>query len=409
MPEFMIPALAEHIETATITQWLRGSGDIVAFGEELVEVETDKAISVLQADAEGTLTILVQAGETVPVMTPIATIGLDTPHGAVTAGPGQGGRQVVSPVARRLAAAAQLDLRTIRGTGPGGRVVKRDIVAAASAGRSSLNAADDAPDADNTSGRQVAPGAVPDAVFSETTQPRRLVPVSTAVRSSTIEPLTRRRQLVAARMQESNATIPDFCVETDVDMTGCRQFRQQLSALDRAPVPSYNDMVIKASALALRAFPKANSSVLDEASVSLHADVNVAFAVASGEDLFAPTVFGAAELSLGEIARSTRELIGKVKDGTIAPHELSGATFTVSNLGMFGVTRFTAVVTPPQAAILAVGAIRPAPVVRDGRLAVGLLMTLSLSSDHRILYGADAAQVVQHIRATLEQPAALLL
>jgi pyruvate dehydrogenase E2 component (dihydrolipoamide acetyltransferase) len=404
MPDFVLPALAEHTVSATLTQWLRQDGDSVEPGDDLVEVETDKATSVLQADATGTLVILVPAGETVEVGTPVARIGQDVAAGVPVAvdvpeaAPGfadtppaallpdevseirlpgllASARQEASPVARRLAASARIELSSVRGSGPKGRILKRDVLAASSAQTN---------------------GGLPATALANPAQ-------------ANSEPMSRLRQLVAARMVESNTTIPDFAVETEVDMTACRALRQQMAALDRGPVPSYNDMVIKAAALALRAFPKANSSMDGDAGITLHERVSLAFAVSAGDDLFAPVIADADQLPLGDIARVSRELIAKVKDATIEPRELSGATFTVSNLGMFGVTRFIAVVTPPQAAILAVGAVRETPVVRDGELAVGPQMSITLSSDHRIIYGADAARFVQHIRATLEQPAAFLL
>jgi pyruvate dehydrogenase E2 component (dihydrolipoamide acetyltransferase) len=209
-------------------------------------------------------------------------------------------------------------------------------------------------------------------------------------------------------MAESKATVPDFTVSTDVDMEGARALRAQLkeAAAEGQPVPSFNDMVVKAVALALREFPRANGSYKD-AKFELYSRVNVGVAVAGDDALIVPTVFDADTKSLGEIARTTRALALSVREGTIRPPELSGGTFTVSNLGMFGVTHFTAVVNTPQAGILAVGAIEPRAVVRDGEIVARHTMTVTLTCDHRILYGADAAQFVARVRALLEQPLAL--
>ncbi|WP_249010658.1 dihydrolipoamide acetyltransferase family protein [Conexibacter sp. DBS9H8] len=398
MSDFILPALAEHTTSAVITAWLRKDGDSVEVGDDLVEVETDKAVSVLQADASGTLVTLVQEGETVAVGAAVATIGVRGPAPALVSDgaaemelpvPQARGRREASPVARRLAASSGINLDTVEGSGPRGRILKRDVDAVA------FGVA-----------QRGSPARVEDAVTNASALKRSSPADSARART---EPMSCRRQLVSRRMVESNTTIPDFSVEAEVDMTACRALREQMLTLNRDPVPSYNDMVIKAAALALRAFPRANSSMDGDMAISLHNSVNVAFAVSISDDLFAPVVFDADQRSLGEIARTARSLIDRIKDATIEPGQLSGATFTVSNLGMFGVTRFTAVVTPPQAAILAIGAVREAPIVRDGELTVGSLMSVTLSSDHRILYGAEAARFVQHLRVTLEQPAALLL
>jgi pyruvate dehydrogenase E2 component (dihydrolipoamide acetyltransferase) len=209
-------------------------------------------------------------------------------------------------------------------------------------------------------------------------------------------------------MAESKATVPDSQVSTDVDMDACRDLRARLkeAAAEGQAVPSFNDMVVKACALALREHPRANGSYRD-GRFELHERVNIGVAVAAEEALVVPTVFDADLKSLGEIARASRSLAERVRDNAISPPELAGGTFTVSNLGMFGVTHFTAVINPPQAAILAVGAIVEQPVVRDGQLAVGHVMTLTLSCDHRILYGADAARFLARVRELLEQPLAL--
>jgi pyruvate dehydrogenase E2 component (dihydrolipoamide acetyltransferase) len=206
-------------------------------------------------------------------------------------------------------------------------------------------------------------------------------------------------------MAESKATVPEFTLRSEIDMEACVQLRTELKALG-GEVPSYNDMVVKASALALREFPRANGSYRD-GRFELHSRVNVGVAVAAPDALVVPTVFDADRKSLREIARETRALAERVRAGTVTPPELSGGTFTVSNLGMYGVTDFTAVINPPQAAILAVGALAPRPVVRDGTLVARHTMGVTLACDHRILYGADAAEFLARIRALLEQPLAL--
>jgi pyruvate dehydrogenase E2 component (dihydrolipoamide acetyltransferase) len=222
--------------------------------------------------------------------------------------------------------------------------------------------------------------------------------------------LSKIQQTIARRMAEAKATVPEFAVSTEVDMAAAVAVRTQLKAMasEAQPAPSFNDMVVKAAAHALREFPRANGAYKD-GSWELYARVNVGIAVAARDALIVPTVFDADAKSLGEIARETRALAQRVRDGQITPPELSGATFTVSNLGMFGVSDFTAIINAGQAAILAVGALREVPVVQDGRVIAGTRMSLTLACDHRILYGADAAQFLARIRALLESPIALAL
>jgi pyruvate dehydrogenase E2 component (dihydrolipoamide acetyltransferase) len=210
-------------------------------------------------------------------------------------------------------------------------------------------------------------------------------------------------------MAESKATAPDFVISLEVDMEEAVALRKQLkAAAGEAPAPSFNDLVIKASALALRDFPRANGAYRDGA-FELYSRVNVGVAVAGQDALVVPTVFDADKKSLGTIAAEARALAEKVRDGKITPPELSAGTFTVSNLGMFGIRRFVAVINPPQAAILAVGELTPRPVVRDGEVVVRAMMDLTLTCDHRILYGADAAGFLARIREYLETPLKLAL
>jgi pyruvate dehydrogenase E2 component (dihydrolipoamide acetyltransferase) len=226
----------------------------------------------------------------------------------------------------------------------------------------------------------------------------------------TVQQLTRVQVQIAQRMAESKAIVPDFALQTEVDMDQAVALRAQLRAATRTgdPVPSYNDMVVKACALALREHPRANASYRDGAFEG-HERINVGIAVAADDSLIVPTVFDADRRSLGEIARETRSLAERVRQRTITPAELSGATFTVSNLGMYGVTSFAAIVNPPQAAILAVGEVRELAVVRDGQVVPGTRVNLVLTCDHRILYGAPAAQFLGRIRELLEQPMTLAL
>ena len=304
---------------------------------------------------------------------------------------------------RRVASERGVELGGLSGSGPGGRIVRADVVDRAEQATATAPAAAAAPEAGGT---QAA-----------------LEGVATAKGTTTTVELTRTQQTIARRMAESKATIPDFAVQVEVDMEECVKLRSELKGLSNAEAgtgagtlgsPTYNDMVVKACALALREHPRANGSYRD-GRVLLHSRVNVGVAVAAEEALVVPTVFDADEKSLGEIARETRTLAERVREGTISPPELGGGTFTVSNLGMYGVSSFTAIINPPQAAILSVGSLQRRAVVSDGgvngagEIVARSTMMLTLVCDHRILYGADAAQFAARIRELLQAPAALTL
>jgi pyruvate dehydrogenase E2 component (dihydrolipoamide acetyltransferase) len=448
MPDVVMPRLSDSMEEGTILKWLKAEGEEVARGDELVEIETDKATMTYEADSAGPLSIVAQEGETLAIGQVIARIGAGSEPSAsaeesapaaapaaqpaeassgngagssAPAGPapvatiepageeisisagGNGVRAKASPVARRIAREQGVDLSTVRGSGPGGRIVKADVEAAASGGGAVV-----APPAP----AEAAPAAPAEAAAAGPPPPPAVVAESgTAKGDVSTQELTRTQQVIARRMAESKATVPEFTITTEVDMEGAVELRSQLKvAVETAggAVPSYNDMVVKASAIALREFPRANGSYKD-GKFELYSRVNIGVAVAAQDSLVVPTVFDADRKSLGEIARDSRALAERVRAGEVTPPELSGGTFTVSNLGMFGVTEFVAVINAPQAAILAVGKMEPRAVVVDGEVAVRNRMNLTLSCDHRILYGADAAEFLARIKALLEQPIALAL
>jgi pyruvate dehydrogenase E2 component (dihydrolipoamide acetyltransferase) len=254
-----------------------------------------------------------------------------------------------------------------------------------------------------------APAPAPAAVTPTpaATPPGRPVGNKGAV---TVQQPTRTQVQIAQRMSESRATIPAFSLRADIDMDPAVTVRAQLREAARGGdvLPSYNDMVVKACALALREHPRANAAYRDGA-FECYERVNVGIAVATEDSLIVPTVFDADRKSLIEIAHETRSLAARVRERQITPAELSGATFTVSNLGMYGVASFEAIINPPQAAILAVGELRELPVVRAGQVVPGSRMSVVLSCDHRILYGAPAAEFLARVRQLLEQPVNLLL
>ena len=437
MADIVMPRLSDTMEEGTILRWYKRDGEQVSRGEELVEIETDKATMSYESDQDGILQTVAGEGDTLAVGeliarvegaqgTPPADAAQGTPADAARAPAGAGepaevaepevaepagaaeprpvreapatpapsttgGQRIkASPLARRIAQESGVDLRTLTGSGPGGRVVKADVQAAG------------------------APAQATPAQATHAQDTSSAHAVATAKGETTTVELSRAQQTVARRMAESKATIPDFTVQIDVDMEACVKLRTELKRLSpgvpagEAQVPTYNDMVVKAAALALREHPRANSSYRD-GRLQLHSRVNVGVAVAAEETLVVPTVFDAEEKSLGEIARETRALAERVRSATITPPELGGGTFTVSNLGMYGVSSFAAIINPPQAAILSVGALAPRAVVREGELVASHTMTLTLVCDHRILYGADAAGFLARIRELLQAPAALTL
>ncbi len=419
MSDVVMPRLSDSMEEGTILRWLVSSGSTVSRGDEIVEIETDKANMTYEADASGVLEIVASEGSTLPIGELIARIGGDgdarapapspttaeapappaaTPVAAPAPPPSQpavgaegDGRVKASPVARRLARELGVDLGSVRGTGPRGRIVKADVEGARAGAPAA--AAPAAP---------AAPAPVPGPVVSGES--------GSGKGEARAVKLTRTQQTIARRMAETKATVPDFIVTTEVDMAAAVAMREQLKAIasEGEPAPSYNDMVVKASAMALREFPRVNGSYKD-GGWELYSRVNVGVAVAADDSLIVPTVFDADQKSLGEIAREARALAQRVRAGQITPPELSGGTFTVSNLGMFGVTEFTAIINAGQAAILSVGALRDEPVVSNGAVVPGKRMALTVACDHRILYGADAAQFLARVRALLEAPLALAL
>jgi pyruvate dehydrogenase E2 component (dihydrolipoamide acetyltransferase) len=477
MADVAMPRLSDSMEEGTILKWLKSDGDEVKRGEELVEIETDKANMTYEADSDGTLSIVAKEGDTLPVGETIARLGDGSEGGGedeepkaedasdeeeqetgedqdeaaeeepekeptaeddsgdeeedtsgngkreeapepapaqaqaeAPSGNGGGDRVKASPVAKRMAREMGVELGQLKGSGPGGRIVKADVEAAAKGGAATAEA--EAPAKEEAPAAEAEEAAAP----AEEEAPKKDVPApvvsgdkQTGRGEATQQDLTRLQQTVARRMAESKATAPDFVLTVEVDMEEAVALRKQLkAAAGDQPAPSFNDFVIKASALALRDFPRANGAYRD-GKFELYSRVNVGVAVAGQDALVVPTVFDADTKSLGHIARESRALAERVRAGAITPPELSSGTFTVSNLGMYGIKRFVAVINPPQAAILAVGALEPRAVVRDRKVEVRSMMELTISCDHRILYGADAAEFLAKIREYLENPLRLAL
>jgi pyruvate dehydrogenase E2 component (dihydrolipoamide acetyltransferase) len=451
--EIVMPRLSDSMEEGTILKWMKSVGDEVAVGEELVEIETDKANMVYESDAAGTLVeITASEGDTLAIGEVIARVGAagEAPSGNGKPAPeadrsGEGGedrggtspvhgsaaspsprvhaadapadatpssgqeaaeaappaaaeedgRVRASPLARRIAREKGVDIGAVSGSGPGGRIIKVDVERAAQAGPP---AAPEAP-----------PATAPEAAPAGPTPGARERPETAKGETETVE-LTKLQSTVARRMAESKATAPHFYLEAEIDMSRCVEARAKVKASsgEGEVVPSFNDMVVKACAIALREHPRANGAYRD-GKLELYARVNVGVAVAGQDALVVPTIFDADLKGLREIAAQARALAQRVREGSVTPPELSGGTFTVSNLGMYGITNFGAVINPPQAGILAVGEIAERPIVRSGEIATAHLMDVNLACDHRILYGADGAEFLGRIKALLEEPLGLAL
>jgi pyruvate dehydrogenase E2 component (dihydrolipoamide acetyltransferase) len=359
-------------------------------GEEAAGEEKETAGAVAEADqgeARGGAGAEDGGGETQAG----AATKTRTPSGD---GAGDGERVKASPVARRMARELGVELARLEGSGPGGRIVKADVQAAAEGD----GAAVEAPAREEE--------RAPAAAEERAPEPQRAEAGPKG--EAEIQELTRLQQTVSRRMAESKATAPDFSISLTVDMTQAVELRKRLKEV-ADPAPSFNDMVVRAAATALREHPRVNGAYRD-GKFELYEKVNIGIAVAAMDALVVPTVFDADRKSLGQIARDARAAIEKVRDKTITPPELSGGTFTVSNLGMYGIEHFTAIINPPQASILTVGALAKKPAVDEsGRVVARDQMTLSLVCDHRILYGADGAQFLARVKELLEQPLSLAL
>ena len=398
--DVIMPALGVAQQTGILLKWLRAEGQSVSKGEPLMEVETDKATVEIEAAASGTLTqIIAKAGDEVPVGRTIALIlapgeALPTKREAPAAaevlpllpkgeGRGEGrsatltsplppavppapvgGRVLASPKAKRIAKERAIDLISLRGSGPEGSILAEDVLRA-------------------------APDLAP--------RPQ------TAPAAQEIIPLTPMRRIVGQRMTQSKQSAPHFYISMDIDMTAVSEARAGWKEKGEISVPSINDFILHASARALKDFPSLNSTFTDQG-IKLHADINIGMAVALDEGLVVPVIRHADRLSLTELATQSRELADKAQKKKLFPLDYEGGTFTVSNLGMLGVDSFTAIINPPQCAILAVGRAAPRVVADDGMFAIKPMMTATLSADHRIVDGAIGARFLQEVKRLLERP-----
>lgn len=455
MAELTMPRLSDTMEEGTVGRWLKQPGEQVEKGEIIAEIETDKATMELEAFESGTLQkIVVNEGQTVPIGATIAIIGMgegsvevgptpappaetaepqkaepaaterqpekppsDFPSPAQTNGHAQDADEHIkaSPVARRLAAEYGIDLRMIKGSGPGGRIIKENVEAFHSSGGEQAAAPE------RTSAQPRAPQQSPEQPSAPAPAPERApermpapAPAAPPAPAGTIVPMSRMRRAIARNMTQAKPGMPHIYVTAEVDMDEALKLRKQINEGGASPVKiSVNDLVIKAVAKALVKFSALNSSYATDpdgkAGVIYHPRINVCVAVAIDEGLVAPVVFDADKKSLSTISAEVKDMASRAREGRLKQEELDGGTFTLSNLGMYDVIEFGAVITSPQAAILAIGAVRAVPVVRQNEIVIGQTMHITVSADHRVTDGAVAAQFLQEVTRLLETPMSLLV
>ena len=420
----LMPALSPTMTEGNLARWLKQEGDRIKAGDVIAEIETDKATMEVEAVDEGILgrilvpagtqgvkvndviAVLVEAGEAVPAAgaapkaaaapaaTPAPVAAPVAVAPAPVAAPASGDRVFASPLARRMAAQAGVDISKIAGSGPNGRIVKADVDAALSRGPAPATAA--------------APAAAPAPIAA----PRPAAPVAITAPHTAV-PNSSMRKVIARRLAESKATIPHFYVSTDVEIDALLKIRADLNARSPKDGPgayklSVNDLVIKATAVTLRRFPNVNAMWTEDAILQLH-DVDISVAVSITDGLITPIVKNADIKGLAAISNEMKDLAARAKSGKLKPEEFQGGGFSISNMGMYGVRDFAAIINPPQAGILAVSAGEQRPVVKNGALAITTVMTLTLSVDHRVIDGALAAEFLQALKRNIEDPLSLML
>ncbi len=458
----VMPQMGYDMQQGTVVRWHKQEGDAVARGDVLADIETDKATVEFEAFVSGVLRkIVAQEGIAIPVGDLIAVItgpdealpeGLlsgrgsgnkdDAPVGngatSVAAQPvstvasappaaSPGGEVRASPIARRLAREQGIDLAVVTGTGPGGRIVEKDVLNHTDAGAQTSPVATAAAEvrASPIARRLAREGGIELALVTGTGPGGRIVeqdvlnnleaasqPSSDAANASA-QPeqvdLSPMRQTIAKVTSDSKRDIPHFYVSSEVDMTKATEMRGDLNeVLASESRVSVNDLVVKACAMALQKFPKFNA-FYQGGHLQMNPDINIGIAIALESGLIVPGINGCQAKSLVEIAAASRDLIARAHSGTLRNEEYSGTTFSVSNLGMFDVDSFTAIIYPPHAAILAVGRVKEQPVARGGQVTVAQIMTATLSVDHRVADGAEAARFIMEIKGLLERPAALII
>ena len=464
-----MPQMGYDMQEGTLVRWLKSVGDEVSLGDAVAEIETDKAVVEFESTAEGVLLeLLVEEGTTVAVGESIATVGAegealaadgddaDESAEAVAEEPSEPDAEDApgaeedeseadaiplpaspsevraSPIARRLAAERGVDLNTVEGTGPGGRILRSDVLAAEPA-----PAAETAPEEEPAEAPEAveeppvpeeeAPETVEEEPAAEEEEPAEIVEEEPAMEATEeveepvepepepedhdvgLVPLTRMRQQIARTTVGSKTTIPHFYVSTDIDMTDAMSLRKEINAsLEGDARVSVNDLVIKACVHTIKGFPKFNSSYTDDG-IRMHDSINIGIAIADENGLIMPAILDCGDKSLTEISAASKDLVRRSQSGTLHAEEYTGGTFSISNMGMFDVTSFVAIIQPPQSAVLAIGTVQKRPVVQGDSVVVREIMSATLSVDHRVSDGAEGAQFIVQLKEYLEHPLRLLV
>ena len=416
-----MPQMGYDMKEGTLVRWLKAEGEEVSIGEAVAEIETDKAVVEFESTEAGILhKLLVVEGDVVPVGQAVALVGaageevsidsevapsdslpsvqeeqeIDEPTPAVDTGPSDVPAQEpptnlqevrASPIARRLAAERGVELSQVKGTGPGGRITKKDVLSVEPS---------------------QAPTEVP-VISSDIESPAPASPVSVA---DEVVPLTRMRAQIARVTTRSKTEIPHFYVTTQIDMSDAMALRRQINdnLKDDGVRVSVNDLIIKACVNTLKKYPKLNAYFSEEG-IELHSAINVGIAIAEEDGLTMPAILDCGSKSLAQIAAASDDLIQRTQSGTLQPDEYTGGTFSISNMGMFEVTSFAAIIQPPQSAVLAVGTVQKIPVIRDDQVTVSEVMNATLSVDHRVSDGAEGARFIVEVKNQLENPLKLVM
>jgi len=457
------------MQEGTLVRWLKSVGDDVSLGESVAEIETDKAVVEFESTAEGVLLeLLVEEGTTVAVGESIATVGAE---GETVAADGDDSEEATeaepvaeeepsepdageapeaeedeseadaiplpaspsevraSPIARKLAAERGVDLNTVEGTGPGGRILRSDVLAA-----EPMPAPEAAPEEEEPAEapeaveeppmpEEDAPEVVEEEEPAEAVEEEPAMEAPEEVEEPTepepepepegddmgLVPLTRMRQQIARTTVGSKTSIPHFYVSTDIDMTDAMSLRREINAsLEGDARVSVNDLVIKACVHTIKGFPKFNSSYTDDG-IRMHDSINIGIAIADENGLIMPAILDCEDKSLTEISAASKDLVQRSQRGTLHAEEYTGGTFSISNMGMFDVTSFVAIIQPPQSAVLAIGTVQKKPVVQGDSVVVREIMSATLSVDHRVSDGAEGAQFIVQLKEYLEHPLRLLV
>ena len=420
--ELKMPQMGYDMEEGTVVRWLKEEGAHVNRNEAVAEIETDKAVVEFESESEGILlSIVAKEGSIVPVGETIAVIGTEgeeveetpinvnneaepeqddieepSPQLEQTPEVSERARILATPVARRLADESGIDLRTVQGSGPGGRITKGDI--------ENLSPSRGIVENDSQEVQETVAQESPESK----NEPLELT--SAAILSTNKQPLSRMRQQIARVTVKSKTEKPHFYVSADIDMTKSMDLRRQVNEqlADQGVRITVNDLIVKACIESLKKYPKFNA-YYEEDGIQYNETVNIAVAIAEEEGLIVPAILDCAGKSLRQVSVMIKDLAERSSNGTLSTQEYTGGTFAISNLGMYDVTSFVAIIHPPQSAVLAVGTVSEKPTVQNGEVSISQIMTATLSADHRIVDGAEGAEFLIQVKNLLENPMGLVV